>query len=354
MKAKLISTIMALTFIVSSFGTVTLADAGYTKANYKIERVDNSQKKPNGEVYYEIWYDKVVLTDDNEIARKINAEINAACEQFLAVDSDMLNSYNDVAHYATEPFYDKMSSEVTQSDNGILSIKLTQEHFVGQHYLIPFERAMSFNLRTGEKLRLTDVLSMNENEAKDYIKSCTYAHIDANPAAFNLNAKELAKDDLIEADFYVKNNSIFYCWGYNYLANAASPCTTVECPVIKIKVKLNGEYLVFDQPPQIINDRTMVPVRAIFEAMGYTVEWNGAEQTVYADHGTRSIQMTVGSKDMYLSGTKKTFDVAPINLSGRILVPARAVAELSGYMVDWDQENLTVDIYDWYYMNENK
>lgn len=352
MKTKLLCAIMAVTLALSSIGTLALADSGYTKANYKIERVDKSTKDANGS--YELWYDKVVLTDDNEIAKKINEQIEADCQSFFEANEYDPYSYN----FPHDPFYCKTTSEVTQSENGILSIRLAENINVGQSEnfsAITFESAMSFNLRTGEKLKLTDVLSMNETEAEDYIKSCTYAHINADPSSFNPNAKELASDtDLKYYDFYVKDDSIFFCWGYNFLASASFPCTTVECPIVKIKVKLNGEYLVFDQPPQIINDRTMVPVRAIFEAMGYTVDWNGAEQTVYADHGTRSIQMTVGSKDMYLSGAQKTFDVSPINLSGRILVPARAVAELSGYMVDWNQDTLTVDIYDWDYMNKNK
>ena len=41
-----------------------------------------------------------------------------------------------------------------------------------------------------------------------------------------------------------------------------------------IKVLLNGEYVNFDVEPQLVNGRTMVPFRAIFEAMGATVEWN--------------------------------------------------------------------------------
>ena len=49
-----------------------------------------------------------------------------------------------------------------------------------------------------------------------------------------------------------------------------------------IKVLLDGKELAFDVPPQLINSRTMVPMRKVFEAMGATVDWNGNTQTVTA------------------------------------------------------------------------
>lgn len=59
---------------------------------------------------------------------------------------------------------------------------------------------------------------------------------------------------------------------------------TLVCPISGyaegIKVTLNGEQIQFDQPPVVINDRTLVPVRAIFEAMGCTVLWDGTNQIV--------------------------------------------------------------------------
>ena len=59
----------------------------------------------------------------------------------------------------------------------------------------------------------------------------------------------------------------------------------VLADVAEIQVILNGERLEFDVPPQIINDRTMVPMRAIFEALGMEVEWNQETQTVWGQRG---------------------------------------------------------------------
>lgn len=111
-----------------------------------------------------------------------------------------------------------------------------------------------------------------------------------------------------------------------------------------IKVKINGEPVEFDVPPQLINDRTMVPLRAIFEALGAKVEWNGDTQTVTATRGDIVVVSTIGNKIMYVSGEAKTMDVAPVIISDRTLVPARFVAEAFGCFVEWESSTRTVYI----------
>ena len=67
----------------------------------------------------------------------------------------------------------------------------------------------------------------------------------------------------------------------------------------EISVKLNDEMIDFaDVKPQIINSRTMVPLRAIFEALGASVEWNDATKTVKSQKGDISIELTIGAKEL--------------------------------------------------------
>ena len=111
-----------------------------------------------------------------------------------------------------------------------------------------------------------------------------------------------------------------------------------------ISVVLNGSALTFDQPPIIEHDRTMVPIRAIFEALGYTLDWNGETQTATATNGSNTITVTVGENIITYSGGTYECDVPPINRNGRILVPVRAIAECAGCDVDWDGDTRTVII----------
>ncbi|MBQ8301800.1 MAG: copper amine oxidase N-terminal domain-containing protein [Clostridia bacterium] len=111
-----------------------------------------------------------------------------------------------------------------------------------------------------------------------------------------------------------------------------------------VKVILDGTELTFDVPPQIIEGRTLVPLRVIFEALGADVTWEGETQTVTATKGDATIQMIIGSSAMYIDDESITLDVPPQIIDGRTLVPARAVAESFGAEVEWDGENRIVTI----------
>lgn len=113
---------------------------------------------------------------------------------------------------------------------------------------------------------------------------------------------------------------------------------------LPITVLLDGNPLTFDVPPQLIKGRTMVPLRVIFEALGATVYWTDATQTVTAVKGATIVEMTIGQYEMYCSGIKRVLDSAPCLIDGRTLVPARAVAESFGMLVDWDDATRTVTI----------
>ena len=109
-----------------------------------------------------------------------------------------------------------------------------------------------------------------------------------------------------------------------------------------ITVTLNGKALQFDVQPQLINSRTMVPLRAIFEALGATVNWNGDTQTVTSSKGNTSISLTINSSTMYVNGSPITLDSPACIIDGRTLVPVRAISEAYGVKVEWQQATQTV------------
>ncbi len=111
-----------------------------------------------------------------------------------------------------------------------------------------------------------------------------------------------------------------------------------------VKVMLDGKELAFDVPPQIISDRTFVPLRVIFEAMGAEVNWNGDTRTVTASKADTTVEMTIDNNVIKVSGKEVTLDVAPQIVEDRTLVPARAVAESFGASVGWDGDTRTVTI----------
>jgi len=123
----------------------------------------------------------------------------------------------------------------------------------------------------------------------------------------------------------------------------ASCMTFVASAEDAITVTLDGVAIDFaDQAPTIIDGRTLVPLRAIFEALGATVEWDQVTKTVTSERGSDKIELTVGSDTFYKNGERGDLDVPGQILNGRTLVPARAIAEAYGVDVQWDAATRTV------------
>ncbi len=111
-----------------------------------------------------------------------------------------------------------------------------------------------------------------------------------------------------------------------------------------IVVLLDGREIEFDVPPQIINDRTLVPMRAIFEALGADVSWDGDRKSITAVKDDITIKMAIGSEEMYIGSSYITLDAPPQIIDDRTLVPARAVAESFDCDVLWEDDTRSVII----------
>ncbi len=103
-----------------------------------------------------------------------------------------------------------------------------------------------------------------------------------------------------------------------------------------ITVMYNGEKIKFDQIPVIENGRTLVPLRAIFEKIGATVDWNGDTQTVTATKDDTSVSLTINNTVAIKNGEEITLDVPAKIIGGRTLVPVRFVSDCFGVTVEWD------------------
>ncbi|OQB15000.1 MAG: hypothetical protein BWY15_00815 [Firmicutes bacterium ADurb.Bin193] len=110
----------------------------------------------------------------------------------------------------------------------------------------------------------------------------------------------------------------------------------------KINITIDGKLQAFDPPAMIRNDRTMVPMRAIFEIMGATVDWDEATSTVTATKGNTTITLTIGSTEAKLNGQPLTLDVAPFTHNDRTMVPLRFISESLGAAVQWSGTTNTV------------
>ncbi len=113
-----------------------------------------------------------------------------------------------------------------------------------------------------------------------------------------------------------------------------------------ISVFLNGEKLDFPiQDPTIVNDRTLVPMRTIFEALGAEVDWIDESKTAIAKKDSTVIFIPINSQWMQLNEEKIQLDVPAQLINEKTMVPVRAVSEAFWCKVGWIDELRTVTIY---------
>jgi len=120
----------------------------------------------------------------------------------------------------------------------------------------------------------------------------------------------------------------------------------------EISVVLNGAPLVFESAPIMVGGRALVPMRAIFEALDFEVEWSEEAQTINAFRSISDtqIEMQIGNNQMQvhnaLSQNELELDVPPRILNGRAFVPLRAITSAIGANAEWDEETRTITIWE--------
>ncbi len=103
-----------------------------------------------------------------------------------------------------------------------------------------------------------------------------------------------------------------------------------------ITVFINDQQLLFDTNPVLEQGRTLVPLRVIFESLGASVEWIDETQTAVARKGETEIRISIDNTQMQKNGETVVLDVPARMVNDRTMVPVRAVSEGMGAKVDWD------------------
>ncbi len=119
-------------------------------------------------------------------------------------------------------------------------------------------------------------------------------------------------------------------------------------PVIKassgIQVVVRGEPLTLSIPPVIESDRTLVPMRDIFESLDAYIEWDGSTKTVTALKGDTAVKLKIGDKTAYLNNESIQLEVPAKIINDKTFVPLRFIGESLGAEVDWNNNTRTVTI----------
>ncbi|WP_035319100.1 stalk domain-containing protein [Brevibacillus laterosporus] len=112
------------------------------------------------------------------------------------------------------------------------------------------------------------------------------------------------------------------------------------------KILLDGYPLSFPVQPQVVKGTTLVPFRAIAEAMGIQVQWDNATRTIVATNpnGTAGTQLRlqINNATAYVNNQPIKLAVSPTLYKGSALIPLRVFSEQFGATVNWDGANQTV------------
>ncbi|MDR2167346.1 MAG: CAP domain-containing protein [Clostridiales bacterium] len=113
-----------------------------------------------------------------------------------------------------------------------------------------------------------------------------------------------------------------------------------------ISVEIDGAPVVFEgQGPAVVDGRTLVPMRAVFEQLGFQVFWREVEQRIAITGHGFIVELTIGNTMFTIAGNRQPdLEVPPQIIGGSTMVPIRAILEGVNHAVDWDAETSTVVI----------
>lgn len=125
----------------------------------------------------------------------------------------------------------------------------------------------------------------------------------------------------------------------------AASCLFVPAAASAISVTVDDVPLVLDVEPAVVNGRTLVPMRPIFEALGAEIEWDNVSKGITAYKDNKTINLYLNDTMAYINDSEYVLDTPAVSIDGRTMVPARFVAESLDCQVFWDNSAKCVSVY---------
>lgn len=291
-------------------------------------------------VYHNTWNDETIkstilsVENDTPVSFKMDTLLRSSTYGLLIenVANDMIIKKSDMqkGNYSGTGSTRKMYYHYWDSDKGTLK----------EYGAIPITEQQFLEFKDADKIlnSITDGKVYNILYRKNGLININIYKETNNDSYEFKNLTVAYEDDTVTVPKTISYEDGLYLEALNP-DNAVYP----EFKSSAIKVLLNGKAIKFDQSPIMAEgDRVMVPIRAIFEALGYTLSWDQATQTATAVKEDSELVVKEGLSGVHLNGEWIPFDAPNINVSERILVPVRIISECAGANVAWDGTNKTV------------
>ena len=229
--------------------------------------------------------------------------------------------------------------------------KITQSLIIGEN-----EKTYSINPLNWKTTSEVADKSLNKGacftdysgNAKKEIPNLTGAYIDEKRGALkvtDINPEEYPGKLFEDGIYHLYDYQFFF---RNLQENVKTRLSAFNAEnADRIRVYYNNDLISFDVEPVVENNRTLVPLRAIFEAMGCAVYYNeeNGKQIVSAHRADDNLSLTLGENEMLFNGNSIKLDVPAKATEGRTLVPLRAILEAFECDVEWNQDAKTINIY---------
>ncbi len=270
-----------------------------------------------------------------------------------------------IAYYKEESLiFVDYGKDFFDADDGVESVKNIGEDFCNYIYDEEYILNDFVDISGGERVIFSDISTEHTYTAKgipvlkykkDYImKKEGYADY----SGFFVSVIFIDGYDLYCIELN-QSSKINYYGEFNDMVDSIELDNEIykALPDGNIKILVNGEVVTPDSAPLIKNDRTLCPIRAVAEKLGFAVSWDGTTKTANIKNNERNIYVTIGEKyitgqyrtygmmgSSYMQDFKKEADVPAEIINDRTYLPLRAVGEALGCEVYWNGPKKTVII----------
>lgn len=266
------------------------------------------------------------------------------------------NNWQEAASYNTINFYNTHDNDENMS---IGSIPLDPRLLTEASMLEVFENVYS-NADIAEDLTTTNGINVNIKTLSQRHEYVTYNGIDYFNVIKEYSASAYNYHDAygIKSVFFTYQNGNLYFIEYALFENDQATMGSryynsevfkvlgsLSYDLGKIKIVIDGARIYPDSDPIIIDGRTLVPIRAVAEKMGYTVGWDAENQIVSLVNPDNMLHFQIDTNVALRNiETEIPLDVAPMIINNRTYLPLRAVTEAMDASVNWESNTKTVII----------
>lgn len=219
--------ILVLIIVIAIPSTVIKAKS--QAATYSIKTVKETRKNDKGEALAVISYEKLILDGDLEAFKKINQSIKKDCDRMFKEYKENLFEYAQIDYEAGTKknidYYCRFKTAVTYNKNDMISLKITMTWYAGG-VSNKSSYGLTYNLKTGDKLKVSDVLEGSSSDIKKKIITETKKYLQ------NLTDTKWSKEEIKESidriseyklndfKFFLKSNKVYICYDeYELIGN---------------------------------------------------------------------------------------------------------------------------------------